>query len=93
MDQAAAQLRQFADKVDTAKVGPPAVLGVITAHVFLAIGHTIVGLTTTSGQVNAFSRVLFALLLVVGLSNFFGAATGSVGWGSDQVIGLVASVV
>lgn len=32
VDQAAAQLRRFAEKVDTGKVGPPAVLGVITAN-------------------------------------------------------------
>ncbi len=32
VDQAAAQLRRFADKVDAGKVGPPAVLGVITAN-------------------------------------------------------------
>lgn len=91
------------------------VISLLGALVFLAIGQAIVGLTTTSGQVNAFSRVLFALLLVVGLvgssgllgttfktiagwtpvgglSNLFSAATGSVAWGSDQVIGLVASV-
>lgn len=92
------------------------VVSLLGALVFLAIGQAIVGLTTTSGQVNAFSRVLFALLLVVGLvgssgllgttfktiagwtpvgglSNLFSAATGSVAWGSDQVIGLVASVL
>ena len=91
------------------------VVSLLGAVVFLAIGQAIVGLTTTSGQVNAFSRVLFALLLVVGLvgssgllgstfktvagwtpvgglSNLFSAATGGVGWGSDQVIGLVASL-
>lgn len=32
IDQAAAQLLRFVDKVDTAKVGAPAVLGVITAN-------------------------------------------------------------
>lgn len=32
IDQAADQLLKFADKVDTGKVGPPAVLGVITAN-------------------------------------------------------------
>ncbi|HRA04295.1 MAG TPA: DUF4143 domain-containing protein [Arachnia sp.] len=32
IDQAAARLLKFADKVDTGKVGPPAVLGVITAN-------------------------------------------------------------
>lgn len=32
IDQAAAQLLKFADKVDTDKVGPPAVLAVITAN-------------------------------------------------------------
>ena len=92
------------------------VVSLLGAAVFLAIGQAIVGLTTTSGQVNAFSRVLFALLLVVGLigssgllgstfrtvagwspvgglSYLFSAATGSVGWGTDQLIGLVACVV
>ena len=90
-------------------------VSLLGAAVFLAIGQAVVGLTTTSGQVNAFSRVLFALLLVVGLvgssgllgttfktvagwtpggglSNLFSAARGGVGWGSDQVIGLVASL-
>ena len=42
-------------------------VSLLGAAVFLAIGQAVVGLTTTSGQVNAFSRVLFALLLVVGL--------------------------
>lgn len=92
------------------------VVSLLGAAVFLAIGQAIVGLTTTSAQVNAFSRVLFALLLVVGLigssgllgptfrtvagwtpvgglSYLFSAATGSVGWGTDQLVGLVACLV
>lgn len=42
-------------------------VSMLGAGMFLAIGQAVVGLTTTSGQVNAFSRVVFALLLVVGL--------------------------
>jgi len=90
-------------------------VSLLGAAVFLSIGQAVVGLTTTSGQVNAFSRVLFAVLLVVGLigstgllgdtfrtvagwtpvgalSNLYEWATGSATWGSNQTIGLVASL-
>ena len=91
-------------------------VSLLGAVVFLAIGQAVVGLSSTSSAVNAVGRLLFAVLLLVGLvgstgllgdtfrtvsswtpvgalSNLYSAATGSVGWGSDQWIGLAASLV
>ena len=92
------------------------VVSLLGAAVCLAIGQAVVGLTSTSTGVSAAGRVLFALLLVIGLigstgllgstfrtvagwtpvgalSNLYSAATGSVGWGSDQWTGLMASLI
>ena len=91
-------------------------VSLLGAVVFLAIGQAVVGLSATSSAVSAVGRLLFAVLLLVGLlgstglfgdtfktvaswtpvgalSNLYSAATGSVGWGSDQWIGLIASLV